>query len=91
MGIEILTDVVVIDKLYILEKFRGKKIGKHSIEFVFKQAEKFNILKIELTVHRDNENSIKVYTYFGFNIIMTLVHELKIRSTLYGFRMQKLL
>ena len=88
MGLEVMNDILIIDKLYILQNKRGNKIGKFSMDYAYKMAAGLNINKIELTVHRDNLNSINIYKHFGFKVIETLLHNLPIDKPLYGFKMQ---
>jgi perosamine synthetase len=55
--------------IYIKEKFRNKKIGDLLIKYVLTHKKLNYILKINLTVDKDNENAIKLYKNNGFTII----------------------
>ncbi len=50
-----------LDELYIKENFRGKGIGKQTIDFIKKQASNQNIKLIYLEVENHNQNAQKLY------------------------------
>lgn len=66
LGIIRKSNTLLLDKLYILEAYRGKKIGKKAIEFTHKFAEKLELTKIELIVHKSNQKSIEFYKRMGY-------------------------
>ena len=55
-----------LSKLYLLNRFRGKKIGKKDLFFIEERAIILGIKTIRLTVNRLNTNSIKAYEKMGF-------------------------
>lgn len=57
-----------LSKLYLLNTYRGKKIGQTTINFIENIAKNLNLKYIKLTVNKNNFNSIKVYERLGFNI-----------------------
>ena len=50
-----------LDELFIKENFRGKGIGKQTIDFIKKQASNQNIKLIYLEVENHNQNAQKLY------------------------------
>jgi len=61
-------DYLFLSKLYIKQEFRGQKIGRQTLEFIKKTAKELNAHRIELTVNKYNENSIKAYNNWGFSL-----------------------
>ncbi|MEM9925592.1 MAG: GNAT family N-acetyltransferase [Cyanobacteria bacterium P01_D01_bin.50] len=59
-----------LSKFYILKSFRGKGIGKQGIEFIKKT---FSNSTIQLTVNKNNSDSIAFYRNVSFQIIDNVV------------------
>jgi len=74
LGIQKLDEILILSKLYILESFRGRKIGKTALEFVYRFAKEKRIKKIELIVNRENQNTIDIYKKNGFRIMESIVN-----------------
>ncbi|MBV6624035.1 MAG: GNAT family N-acetyltransferase [Rivularia sp. (in: Bacteria)] len=55
-----------LSKLYILKSFRGKGIGKQTINFI---KSNFNNPVIQLTVNKNNSDSLAFYKNIGFEIV----------------------
>ena len=55
-----------IEDLYLLENYRGKKIGEQFFNFVFDRY-KNGIFRLE--VEKENENAVKLYERCGFNYL----------------------
>lgn len=53
--------IAFLDELYIKENFRGKGIGKQTIDFIKEQASNQNIKLIYLEVENHNQNAQKLY------------------------------
>lgn len=53
--------IAFLDELYIKENFRGKGIGKQTIDFIKVQASNQNIKLIYLEVENHNQNAQKLY------------------------------
>jgi RimJ/RimL family protein N-acetyltransferase len=66
LSYQVLTDQLFLSKIYLLNKFRGQKIGKESLEFVEENAKALQKKRIRLTVNKDNVNSIKENERAGF-------------------------
>ncbi|AFY52917.1 acetyltransferase [Rivularia sp. PCC 7116] len=62
-----------LSKLYILKYFRGKGIGKQAIEFI-----KSNLKNpvIQLTVNKNNSDSLAFYKNIGFEIVDDVVMDI---------------
>lgn len=57
-----------LSKIYIKKEYRNKGVGKKSLEFIKKRSKALNLDKIELTVNKYNENTIKAYKKWGFTL-----------------------
>jgi diamine N-acetyltransferase len=66
-------DGLFLSKLYISSEHRGKSYGKCAIEFIEAMARDRNFSKVNLTVNKQNINSIKIYKKCGFVITESLV------------------
>ena len=60
--------IAFLDELYILEKFRGKGIGKQTIDFIKQQATQLNVKMIYLEVENHNVNAQKLYLANDFEL-----------------------
>ena len=60
--------IAFIDELYIKESFRGKGIGKASIEFLKTEAAKLSLKLLYLEVEEHNLNAQKLYIAAGFEM-----------------------
>jgi len=91
LGIQKLNKKLILSKLYILESFRGLKIGKTALEHVDRFAEQNNIEKIELIVNQQNQSTIDIYKKNGFKIIESIVNSFPNGHSVEDYRMEKLL
>ena len=66
LSYQVKKDELFLSKIYLLNKFRGQKIGKESLAWVEENAKALLKKKIRLTVNKDNVNSIKAYESAGF-------------------------
>ncbi len=57
-----------IEAICVDEKNRGKGIGTELLEYVRKFGKENNCTDLYLTVNQENENAIKVYEKFGFQV-----------------------
>lgn len=57
-----------IDEFYITPEFRGKGLGKQTLEFIKIAAKDLDIRSIHLEVARTNTNAHKLYAYSNFKI-----------------------
>jgi RimJ/RimL family protein N-acetyltransferase len=68
--------VLFLSKIYILDTFRGKGIGKLAMDFIKSNAKKLGLNKIALTVNKYNTNSIKAYEKMGFDNVGEIVTDI---------------
>jgi RimJ/RimL family protein N-acetyltransferase len=55
-----------LSKIYLLKEYRGKGLGKASMEFITTRAKGLDCAEISLTVNKYNDRSIKAYEGMGF-------------------------
>ena len=55
-----------LSKIYLLKEYRGKGLGKASMEFITARAKALDCAEISLTVNKYNDRSIKAYEGMGF-------------------------
>lgn len=91
LGIQKLTEKLILSKLYILESFRGLKIGKTALEYVFEFAQNNGIKKIELTVNQHNQNTIDIYVKNGFRIVESIITSFPNGHSVEDYKMEKIL
>ncbi|WP_109300005.1 GNAT family N-acetyltransferase [Aquimarina sp. AU474] len=90
LGIQKLDKKLILSKLYILESFRGLKIGKKALEYVNAFATDNGIDKIELIVNRQNQNTIDIYLKNGFKIVESIVNSFPNGHSVEDYKMEKI-
>jgi len=60
--------IAFLDELYIKENYRGKGIGKQTIDFIKEQASNQNIKLIYIEVENHNQNAQKLYLANDFEV-----------------------
>ncbi|WP_299454447.1 GNAT family N-acetyltransferase [uncultured Microscilla sp.] len=75
LGIQLLSDRIHLSKLYVLKKFRGKKLGKAALEFVDKVAQEKGANQVDLFVNIGNKETINFYKKAGYTISDTVTHQ----------------
>ncbi|GLB49441.1 hypothetical protein Y10_18090 [Neptunitalea sp. Y10] len=73
LGVQLVKEKLILSKLYVLQSFRGLKIGKLALEYVYQLASAHRIPTIELMVNQQNKNSLAIYLKNGFQIIDSIV------------------
>ncbi|GAA3624207.1 GNAT family N-acetyltransferase [Flavivirga jejuensis] len=91
LGIQKLNKKLILSKLYILESFRGLKIGKTALEYVNGFATDNGIEKIELIVNQQNQNTIDIYLKKGFKIVESIVNSFPNGHSVEDYKMEKVL
>jgi ribosomal protein S18 acetylase RimI-like enzyme len=81
--------ILLLSKLYILNEFRGKKIGKEAMRFTEKEAICENCLKIELLVNEFNLLAINFYKMHGYSIVDLIDHNFEDGLIVRDYKMQK--
>ncbi len=59
-------DLLFVSKIYVSDQMRGKGLGRKGLNFVEVETRKRGLLKIRLTVNKNNVNSIKTYEKLGY-------------------------
>jgi len=67
-SIEFVGKEAFIDEFYIRPEFRGKGLGKQTLEFIKIAAKDLNIRTIHLEVARTNTNAHKLYSHSNFEV-----------------------
>lgn len=57
-----------IQEFFVVERFRGKGIGKQLVNEIFKISEQLNLKSIEVTTNKKKTDNILVYQSLGFNL-----------------------
>jgi ribosomal protein S18 acetylase RimI-like enzyme len=91
LGIQKLNKKLILSKLYILESFRGLKIGKTALEYVNRFATNNEIEKIELIVNQQNQNTIDIYLKNEFKIVESIVNSFPNGQSVEDYKMEKIL
>lgn len=69
-------DILFLSKAYLVESARGKGIFSKMLEKITLIAEEHDLSKIELTVNKENTNSINVYKSKNFNVTHEAVFDI---------------
>ncbi|MEL6917861.1 MAG: GNAT family N-acetyltransferase [Bacteroidota bacterium] len=89
LGIQKLDGILTLSKLYILESFRGLKIGRKALEYVNDFAKSNGVEKIELIVNQQNQNTIDIYLKNGFKIVESIVNSFPNGHSVEDYKMEK--
>lgn len=89
VAIENQGDTLFLSKIYVKSDYRGKKIGKTSMQFVETKAKDYGLPKIMLTVNKFNTNSIKAYEKLGFINMGPIVKDIGGGYIMDDFQMEK--
>ncbi|WP_100613070.1 GNAT family N-acetyltransferase [Confluentibacter lentus] len=82
-------DFLFLEKLYILEGYRGKKIATAVIQFMEAFANYLGISKIKLNVNKFNVNSILAYKKMGFVETKSMVTDIGNGFVMDDYEMEK--
>ncbi|WP_308992021.1 GNAT family N-acetyltransferase [Mariniflexile litorale] len=66
LGVKKEIDFLFLSKLYVLNDYRGKKIGKAAMQYVTELTNSFQLKKVILHVNKFNTSSILAYKKMGF-------------------------
>ncbi|MDM9630139.1 GNAT family N-acetyltransferase [Robiginitalea aurantiaca] len=78
-----------LSKIYLLDSFRGKGIGKRAMAFVEEKAHALNCHSITLTVNKYNDRSINAYSTMGFKITGGEITDIGGGFAMDDYRMEK--
>lgn len=65
-----------LSKIYVLQRFRGLKLGKQLMDLAIKKAKALELTSIYLTVNKYNTESIKAYQQMGFTTKEAVVFDI---------------
>jgi ribosomal protein S18 acetylase RimI-like enzyme len=82
-------DALFLSKLYIAKSSRGKGLGKLAMNFIEEHAKHLNCKTIDLTVNKDNTNSIIAYQKIGLKKIDELVIDIGNGYVMNDYKMEK--
>ncbi len=91
LGLNKESDFLLLDKLYLLEDYRGKKIGKKAVEFTDSFAKKTNFSKIKLIVHKENLATIEFYKRMGYKLLEIIPNHFETGQIIENYEMEKVL
>ena len=64
---EVASMVLLIEEIFILEKYRSMGIGQNIFEFLKNRYKKYNRFRLEVV--KNNEKAIKLYEKIGFSFL----------------------
>ncbi len=82
-------DTLFLSKIYILKNYRGRKIGKTAMQFIYDKAKNMNCNKVVLTVNKHNSNTISAYEKLGFKNIGSIVKDIGNGFVMDDYKMEK--
>ena len=91
LGTQQVDTKLILSKLYVLQSFRGKKIGKTAMEFVFEYSKEYKLERIELIANQQNKSAIEMYKKYGFEIVESMVNTFPSGHTIKDFRLELLI
>ncbi len=75
-GVSIKDDYLFLSKLYAKKEFRGLGCGRQVFNKIQQIARQYNKKSIQLTVNKNNTNTIKAYEKWGFKEIDAVVTDI---------------
>jgi ribosomal protein S18 acetylase RimI-like enzyme len=82
-------DTLFLSKIYVLNNYRRKGVGKTAMQFIEDRAKHLNCNSISLTVNRHNTNSISAYHKIGFKTIQELIIDIGNGFVMDDFKLRK--
>lgn len=84
-------DSLFLSKIYIHSSLRGTGLGRFSIEFIEKEAQRFGQSSITLTVNKNNAHTIAAYKKMGFEVEEAIVMDIGNGFVMDDYKMKKYL
>lgn len=82
-------DALFLSKIYVLKNYRGRKIGKTAMQFIYDKTKSMNCNKVVLTVNKHNSNTISAYEKLGFKNIGSIVKDIGNGFVMDDYKMEK--
>lgn len=76
-------------KFYILKSYRGKGLGRKTIQYLEDVAKKNKVAKLTLTVYEKNLSSIEIYKSMGFENLGLIFRKINNNLTFNDYKMSK--
>jgi O-acetyl-ADP-ribose deacetylase (regulator of RNase III)/RimJ/RimL family protein N-acetyltransferase len=77
-----------LSKFYIVKEKRGTGLGKEGLNFIICRAKELGATEINLTVNKNNINSIKAYEKMGFKNIGSVIADIGSGYVMDDFKMK---
>lgn len=82
-------DTLFLSKIYVLNTYRGKQIGKTALLFIEDKAKTYSFSTVTLTVNKKNTNAILFYEKMGFKNIDSLIIDIGNGYVMDDYKMKK--
>ena len=89
LGIEKRGNTLFLSKIYLLRYFRGRGLGRNMMEFAEQRAMELGCENIQLTVNKNNSETIRAYEKMGFENHGPLVADIGEGFVMDDFLMEK--
>ncbi len=89
LGIEHKDTTLILSKIYVLNEYRGRGIGRFLMQFLYQRAAALKVTKIELYVVTENSRAVHFYLKEGFIISETIDKAYKSGTTVKEYRLTK--
>ena len=91
LGFQLKPEELYIGKLYLLERFRGNRIGAKAMKFTEGFARELDCKRITLLVHEKNPDGIRFYEHQGFAVTELKLNHFETGQVVRDFEMVKAL
>lgn len=78
-----------LSKLYVSSSCRGAGLGRRSMDFIVAEARENGLIKIALTVNKENLSSIRFYKAMGFRAVLSVRQDIGSGFFMDDWRMEK--
>lgn len=87
LAYQVRDSILFIDKIYLLNEFRGQSTGSFCLNFIETKAGENNYLSLTLKVEQRNIQAIKTFKKWGFKITESITRDIGNGFTLKGYLM----
>lgn len=85
------TDILFINKLYLLQELHGRGIGAAAIQWAAERAKEMRCRRLQLRVNKANAAAIRAYQRAGFVILEAVCTDIGSGFVMDDYRMEKVL